>query len=212
MIDPNAPDAAKQMVVSLVSRLAADGVKFEPKPGSKFMNEIGTYLEGGGYMSRARFLQNTFTTIDGTVYYPGTEFGEPWTADDGFVWDADQQAGALLHEYVHCKQPAAQGGNLAYDANYLLHRVTMIHDESEARVAQIWWYWIRYGRLPDVAFLSEQLRGYGVSDANEIEHCRKILELSGETVQAGILPNVSAELGADWIAAEIPWILRHVFP
>lgn len=212
MIDPSAPDAAKQVVVSLAARMRADGVRFARKAESELMQKIAVFLEGGGYMSRSLFLQNTFTTIDGTVYYPGGAIGEPWPADDGFVWTPDEQAGAFLHEYMHCRQPAAQGGNLAYDANYLLHRITMIHDESEARVAQAWWYHMRYGHLPDFAFLSQQLRGYGVTDPAELEHSRTILALSGETIEAGILPNAAAELGADWIAAEAPWLPRHVFP
>jgi len=209
VIDPTGPDLGPRLVTSLVARIRATGAKIERKADSAFMGYVAGFLDTFKIMPRARFMRNTFTTIDGTIYYPGGELGVPWQGEGDVVWTVAQQVGGFLHEYTHTLQPAEQGGQFLFDVNYLLHKLSRVHDETDPRATQMWWKFRTTGAMDDPRAFAAQLSDYGVEDPKLIEHSATILALSAETIADGGLPNAATEFAEAWIQEECPWIVGH---
>lgn len=196
----------RRVVVGLYAYVArVRRVRFHFKPSSDLSDVLAKALELG-HVQTADEFDSAFTTLNHDVYLPFAEIGVPYTSPTGWYVGYDQQIDGLVHETDH----TFQADELTYPvmvAQYLFDPEARMRLELRPRAGQVAYFKWRWGAVPGVEYLAQQLRGYAISSEQRIAIARKTLEMYGETIGEGVTRiNPATALIMPWLEAKAPWL------
>lgn len=160
------------------------------KGDSLFMITVADSLNALHLVNKDTFLQDFTTTIRKTIYVP-FELGVP-----SGRWSLWEQMVICVHEHQHVIQYTESG--IVFAAAYLASTAARADYEMAAYRCNMTLDSWRTGLIDVPDDLADRLTHYGCS-ADDISATKTALELSGETIAAGGIPDESSQIAIAWL-------------